>query len=95
MSEEEMAKMARKRAEAKAGFWVHLGFYVVVNVFLAAQWWIITGGSGFPWFLLACWAGASGSSRTSSACSPAEATWSERHRRNRSGFANNVASRGI
>lgn len=51
MSEEELVKTARKRAEAKAGFWIHLGIYIVVNAFLAAQWWIITGGSGFPWFL--------------------------------------------
>ena len=50
-SEGEMAKTARKRAEAKAGFWVHLGIFVVVNAFLAGQWWLITGGSGFPWFL--------------------------------------------
>jgi len=51
MSEEEMAKTARKRAEAKSGFWVHLGIYLAVNAFLAGQWWLITGGTGFPWFL--------------------------------------------
>jgi len=37
MSEEEMAKTARKRAEAKSGFWVHLGIYLAVNAFLAGQ----------------------------------------------------------
>ena len=46
-----MAKAARKRAEAKVGFWIHLGIFVVVNAFLAAQWWWITGATGFPWFL--------------------------------------------
>jgi len=37
-SEEEMVKTARKRAEAKAGFWIHLGIYIAVNAFLAGQW---------------------------------------------------------
>lgn len=51
MSEQELAKVAKKRAQEKAGFWVHLGIYIVVNVFLAVQWGMITGGIGFPWFL--------------------------------------------
>jgi hypothetical protein len=51
MSEAEVVEAARKRAREKTWFWVHLGIYIAVNAGLFVQWWVITGGSGFPWVL--------------------------------------------
>lgn len=51
MSEVAMSEAARKRAREKTWFWVHLGIYIAVNAGLFVQWWVITGGSGFPWVL--------------------------------------------
>ena len=50
MSEEEIYKAAKKRVDDKKGFFIHLAVYVVVNLFLIAQWLFITGGVGHPWF---------------------------------------------
>jgi len=49
-SDEELRRLARKRAEDKVGFYIHLTIYVVVNLFLVAVWWV--AGDGFPWFLI-------------------------------------------
>ncbi len=51
LSDQELRARARKTAEDKAGFYIHLGIYVTVNVLLVAVWWF-TGGLGiFPWFI--------------------------------------------
>ncbi len=42
---------AEKHAREKLWFWIHMGIYIAVNAGLFVQWWIITGGSGFPWVL--------------------------------------------
>jgi len=47
--EQELRMRARKIAEEKLGFYVHLTAYVLVNSLLIALWW--WGGGGFPWFL--------------------------------------------
>jgi len=50
-SEDELRKKAEKRAEERLGFYIHLGIYAIVNLFLIAIWWF-TGGIGtFPWFI--------------------------------------------
>lgn len=48
-TDEEMRQTARQTAERKAGFYSHLGIYIIVNLFLIVLWYI-TGG-GFPWFI--------------------------------------------
>ena len=53
-SSEELRKKARKTAEARVGFYIHLGVYVTVNAFLIALWWTtgwFAGISIFPWFI--------------------------------------------
>ena len=49
MSDEELYKLARSRVAARRGFFVHLGVYIVVNVFLILVWYMT--GHGYPWFL--------------------------------------------
>lgn len=48
-SEAETRTAAQKLAKEWIGFWIHLGIYVAVNAGLFLQWWVITGGTGFPW----------------------------------------------
>lgn len=48
-SDEELMKLARKRAEDKAGFYTHFTVYVAVNLLLILVWWF--AGDGFPWFV--------------------------------------------
>ena len=50
-SDEELKRKARKRAEEKAGFYVHFGLYVIVNLFLIVIWWFTGGPKAFPWFI--------------------------------------------
>lgn len=50
-SDEELRKKARKIAKGKSDFYIHLAIYIAVNAFLIAQWWVITNGDGFPWFV--------------------------------------------
>ena len=50
MSEEELYREARKRVEAKKGFFVHLTVYIIVNIMLVLIWAFPAGG-GFPWFV--------------------------------------------
>lgn len=50
-SDEEVRKKARKIAKNKSDFYIHFVIYVAVNSFLIAQWWTITGGGGFAWFI--------------------------------------------
>lgn len=53
MEEEVLRKRAEKIAKEKAGFQVHLGMYIAVNLFLIAIWYFTTSpwGSVFPWFI--------------------------------------------
>jgi hypothetical protein len=48
-SEQELRSRARKIAEDKVGFYVHLTIYIVVNAMLVFIWW--WAGDGFPWFI--------------------------------------------
>ncbi len=48
-TDEELHQIARKTAEGKVGFYIHLGVYIAVNLFLIVIWYIT--GAGFPWFL--------------------------------------------
>jgi len=50
MSEEAIYEEARKRVEAKKGFYKHLVVYIVVNIMLVLIWAFASGG-GYPWFL--------------------------------------------
>ena len=48
VSEGEIRKKARLRAEAKLGFYIHFAVYSGVNVMLFVIWWFI---GGYPWFV--------------------------------------------
>ena len=50
MTEEEMYEEAKKRVQAKRGFYKHLFAYVLVNAILVVVWAFPAGG-GYPWFL--------------------------------------------
>lgn len=49
-SEESIYEEARKRVEAKKGFYKHLVVYIVVNIMLVLIWAFAADG-GYPWFL--------------------------------------------
>jgi hypothetical protein len=49
MTEEQIYEHARKRVEAKRGFFSHLAAYVIVNILLFVIWYLTS--RGFPWFL--------------------------------------------
>jgi len=51
-SDQQIWLKARKRAEEKAGFFVHLGIYLAVNTFLGILWWTTTGPFSYPWFVI-------------------------------------------
>ena len=52
MAEEKLRKIARERAKAKLGFYIHLVVYVCVNALLFAIWYLFTSESGgVPWFI--------------------------------------------
>jgi len=50
MTEEQIYEEAKKRVEARKGFYTHLIVYICVNIFLIIIWAFPAGG-GFPWFL--------------------------------------------
>jgi Na+(H+)/acetate symporter ActP len=50
MSEEQIYEEARKRVEAKKGFFIHFAIYIVVNIMLVLIW-AFAAGRGFPWFI--------------------------------------------
>jgi hypothetical protein len=49
MRETDLRAEAKKRAEEKLGFYIHLTGYIVVNVLLFSIW--IFTGKGFPWII--------------------------------------------
>ena len=49
MSEEQIYEEAKKRVEAKRGFYIHLTAYVIVNAMLVIIW-AFVAGRGYPWF---------------------------------------------
>jgi cytochrome b561 len=57
MSEEQIYEQAKKRVEAKKGFFIHLTVYIVVNIILVLIW-AFAAGRGFPWFIFALVGGA-------------------------------------
>ncbi len=48
-SEEDLRARARKIAEDKIGFYIHLVIYLAINTLFIALW--LWGGGGFPWFM--------------------------------------------
>ena len=50
MSDEQIYEQAKKRVEARKGFYVHLTVYICVNIFLVLIW-AFVAGRGFPWFI--------------------------------------------
>ena len=50
MSEEQIYEQAKKRVEAKKGFYIHLTVYILVNILLVLIWTFAADG-GFPWFI--------------------------------------------
>ena len=50
MSEEQIYEQAKKRVEARKGFFIHLIVYVCVNILLIIIW-AFVAGAGFPWFI--------------------------------------------
>jgi uncharacterized protein (DUF486 family) len=51
-TDDELRQVARKTAEEKAGFYTHLGIYIVVNIFFFILWFVTSGPGTFPWFLI-------------------------------------------
>jgi len=49
VSDEELRKIAKKKAKDKIGFYIHFIIYLLVNGYLYIQWFWITGGNDFPW----------------------------------------------
>ena len=50
MSEEQIYEEAKKRIEARRGFYSHLAAYVIVNVMLILIWAFVSDDA-FPWFI--------------------------------------------
>ena len=50
MSEEQIYEQAKKRVEARKGFFIHLIVYICVNILLIIIW-AFVAGAGFPWFI--------------------------------------------
>lgn len=50
-SNDEIKEDAEKIADEKKGFYIHFAIYIIVNIFIIVQWWYITGGDEFPWFI--------------------------------------------
>ena len=55
MNETELRRLAERRVDAKAGFWIHAAIFVVVNAGMAFA--NLTTMSASPWFLWSagCW----------------------------------------
>jgi hypothetical protein len=51
LSDADIYAQARKRVEAKKGFFVHLIIYAVINALIFVIWFITMGGHGYPWFI--------------------------------------------
>jgi len=51
MSEEQIYEEAKKRVEAKKGFYIHLAVYCCVNILFIILW-AIESRSEFPWFII-------------------------------------------
>ena len=50
-NDKELREKADMIAKDKIGFYVHFAIYIVVNLFLFVQWFVITDGEGFPWVI--------------------------------------------
>ena len=38
-------------AKERRGFYIHFAIYILVNIFLIWQWWYLTNGDSWPWFI--------------------------------------------
>ncbi len=45
----ELRREAKKIAERKLGFYIHLAVYILVNILLVSIWYFT--GKGYPWFI--------------------------------------------
>jgi len=54
-SDTELRRLAERRVDAKADFWIHAAIFVVVNAGMALA--NLTGATANPWFLWSagCW----------------------------------------
>ena len=50
-SDEELREKARKIAQKKSDFHIHLVIYLAVNAFLIIIWYTTLGLASFPWFV--------------------------------------------
>jgi hypothetical protein len=50
-SEADIYAQARKRVEAKKGFFIHLTVYIVVNALIFLIWLFTSGFGSYPWFI--------------------------------------------
>jgi hypothetical protein len=51
ITEEEIRQIAKKRVEARKGFFSHLAAYIIVNVILVLIWFLSGSGGSPPWFI--------------------------------------------
>ena len=51
VTDEELRNKAKEKAKEKIGFYIHFSIYILVNIFLFAQWFWMTEGTGFPWVI--------------------------------------------
>ena len=50
-SNKKLEDKAQKIIKEKTDFYIHFAIYIIVNLFIIIQWWWITDGEGFPWFI--------------------------------------------
>jgi len=50
-SEKSESKKTDIYVKEKRGFYIHFVIYILVNIAIIAQWYYITGGEGFVWFV--------------------------------------------
>jgi hypothetical protein len=51
MAEEGKGEKAKIIRNEKRGFYIHFMIYILVNLFLFIQWYWLTSGEGFAWFM--------------------------------------------
>ena len=51
VSKKELGDKVRKITKEINDFYIHFVVYIIVNLFIFIQWWYISEGEGFPWFI--------------------------------------------
>jgi hypothetical protein len=51
MAAEGKNEKGKIKANDRRGFYIHFAIYLLVNLFLFIQWYWITSGEGFAWFM--------------------------------------------